>query len=144
MAEESNWKKFKAWVSDGTTSVYTKENMNAIKMGINNFLITAILVAGFFVFSWARKIENELHSIGVMQLWSSFGVLLGIVIGVYRLILLMIYDVDNYIVESLMWGCLGTFFILKGIFMNENKFLRLANIGVAILAYWVILKKFLM
>jgi len=81
--KESNWQKFKDWVSDGTTSVYTRENMTALKMGINSFLITVITVGGLFIFAWARKLDNELHSIGIMQLWAGFGTLLGIIIGVF-------------------------------------------------------------
>jgi hypothetical protein len=81
--EESSWKKFKAWVKDGSTSVYTKENMNALKAGFNVFLITAVGVLGLFVFSYARKIENELHSIGIMQMWAATATMLGIVVGVF-------------------------------------------------------------
>ena len=81
--KESGWSKFKNWVSGGVSDIYTKENMNALKMGFNAFLITIVSVGGLFVFSWARKIDNELHSIGIMQIWAATSTMLGIFIGVF-------------------------------------------------------------
>jgi len=52
--KKSGWSKFKEWFSGGVSDVYTKENMSALKMGFNAFLITLISVGGLFVFAWAR------------------------------------------------------------------------------------------
>ena len=81
--KESGWKKFTTWVSSGVSDVYTKENMSALKMGFNAFLITLISVGGLFVFAWARKITDDLQSIAVMQMWAATSTMLGIMIGVF-------------------------------------------------------------
>ena len=81
--KKSGWSKFKEWFSGGVSDVYTKENMSALKMGFNAFLITLISVGGLFVFAWARKITDDLQSIAVMQMWAATSTMLGIIIGVF-------------------------------------------------------------